>query len=55
MNDELTPAFVFFTLIALIEAYYWFIWLPKNKHTLREYKDFERYVDQVWKKGRGIE
>ena len=45
------PAFVFFGLIALIEFYYWFIWLPKNKHVLR---DFEHYVDQVWKKGLGI-
>ena len=47
----MTPAFVFFGLVGLIEVYYWFVWLPRNKYVLG---DFEHYVDQIWKKGRGI-
>lgn len=48
------PVFVICCLVALIEIYYWLIWFPKNKHTLREHKDWENYVYQVWKKGHGV-
>ena len=47
--------FVFFSLFAIVEVFYWFIWFPKNKHTLREYEDFKHCIDQVYIKGRGIE
>jgi hypothetical protein len=50
----MNPEFVVFGIVAVIEVYYWFFWFPKNKHSVKEYKDWKYYNDQVWKKGIGV-
>jgi hypothetical protein len=47
-----TFGIVMSSIIAVIEVYYWFIWFPQNKNSLREYKDVENYINYERKRNK---
>ena len=50
----MNPIFVILGIIAVVEVYYWFFWLPKNWQNNQECQDIKRYIDAVWGDGSGV-
>jgi len=48
------PVFVILGIIAVVEIYYWFYWLPRNWRNNKECRAIKAYIDTVWRKGHGI-
>lgn len=48
------PVFVILGIIAVVEIYYWFYWLPRNWRNNKDCQNIKAYIDTVWRKGHGI-
>lgn len=48
------PIHIILSIIAVIEVYYWFVWIPHNWRTDEECQRIQNVIDIVYKQGHGI-